>query len=92
LGKPGRIHPPDSPKRHHWGREFYIANALAKKMPGGGWTRHILAAARKYLLEQGRIVEARPRTHNTQLSLDGLNHEGVWISYTNNKKHALSGW
>src|SRR5262249_50865367 len=42
-------------KRHHWGRAFYIANAMASTMPGGGWTLRRLRDARKELIEEGYI-------------------------------------
>ncbi|MEO6582362.1 MAG: bifunctional DNA primase/polymerase [Sphingomicrobium sp.] len=43
--------------RHHWGRDFVVANAMAKIMPGGGWRRHRLASARRHLIEAGEIEE-----------------------------------
>lgn len=46
-------------KRHHWNREFYIANAMHETMPGGGWPRKRFAAARKRLLEAGEVEETR---------------------------------
>lgn len=43
-------------RRHHWGREFAVANAMAGTMPGGGWSRQRLAAARRRLEQVGEIV------------------------------------
>jgi hypothetical protein len=44
-------------KRHHWGRDFAVANAMADQL---GWTRKRFADARKILLERGylRVVRA----------------------------------
>jgi hypothetical protein len=42
-------------RRHHWGRAFVVANAMAATMPGGGWRRERFAAARKRLEEIGEI-------------------------------------
>ncbi|WP_295732879.1 bifunctional DNA primase/polymerase [uncultured Bartonella sp.] len=42
-------------KRFHWGREFYIADAMAPTMPKGGWTQKRLSAARKELLNRGIV-------------------------------------
>lgn len=47
-------------KRHHWGRQFVVANAMAEHMPKGGWTRQRLAAARRCLISIGHIIEVRP--------------------------------
>lgn len=47
-------------RRHHWGRDFVIANAMAEQMPGGGWRRHRFAAARQYLIDKGEVEEVRP--------------------------------
>lgn len=47
-------------RRHHWGREFVIANAMAETMPGAGWRRHRLAAARQRLLDLDMIEQVRP--------------------------------
>jgi hypothetical protein len=42
-------------RRHHWGRDFYLANEAANLMPGGGWTRKRFAAARSRLIELGYL-------------------------------------
>jgi hypothetical protein len=47
-------------KRHHWGRDFVVANAMAPIMPGGGWTLRRLQCARKTLVDQGYIELVRP--------------------------------
>lgn len=47
-------------RRYHWNREFVVANAMAETMPGGGWRRHRLAAARQRLVEKDIIEEVRP--------------------------------
>ncbi len=47
-------------RRHHWNRDFTIANEMADTMPGGGWTRKRLAAARKYLLDRGDVEMIHP--------------------------------
>ena len=31
-------------RRHHWGRNFYLANETCTLMPGGGWSRKRFAA------------------------------------------------
>jgi len=46
-------------RRHHWNRDFVIANAMAESMPGGGWTLRRFRDARLVLLELGRIELAR---------------------------------
>ena len=51
-------------RRHHWGREFVVANKMARRMPAGGWTRKRFAAARKALETRGYIVQIkRPSRH-----------------------------
>jgi hypothetical protein len=47
-------------RRRHWGREFFVANAMAESMPGGGWRRQRFAGARQRLLEGQVIEEVRP--------------------------------
>jgi hypothetical protein len=47
-------------KRHHWGRDFVVANAMAPSMPGGGWTLRRLQDARKTLVEEGYVELVRP--------------------------------
>jgi hypothetical protein len=42
-------------RRRHWGRPFVLSNAMAGSMPGGGWTRKRLAAARQRLEVAGKI-------------------------------------
>jgi hypothetical protein len=50
-------------RRHHWGRQFVCANAMAETMPGGGWTPKRFAAARRKLEEIGelRMIRAAGR-------------------------------
>lgn len=52
-------------RRHHWRRPFVVANAMAGIMPGGGWTRKRLAAARFYLLRTGEISLVRPASRGS---------------------------
>lgn len=47
-------------RRHHWGRDFVVANAMHETMPGGGWSRKRLAAARSWLEKTGEIKQVRP--------------------------------
>ncbi len=47
-------------RRHHWGRDFVVANGMAERMPKGGWRRQRLAAARQRLMDLGVIEEVRP--------------------------------
>jgi hypothetical protein len=51
-------------RRHHWGREFVVANGMHETMPAGGWRRHRFAAARKQLIELGEIVELTPASRH----------------------------
>lgn len=44
-------------KRHHWGRNFSVANGMAEDI---GWRRQRLASARLHLIECGHIEELRP--------------------------------
>lgn len=47
-------------RREHWGREtFCVANAMAAVMPGGPWTIKRFAAARRCLVQAGRLIEVR---------------------------------
>lgn len=46
-------------RRHHWRREFVIANAMAETMPCGGWRRQRFTTARRRLIELGTIEEVR---------------------------------
>jgi hypothetical protein len=39
-------------KRHHWGRDFAVANAMAEQL---GWTRKRFAVARNILLRRGLL-------------------------------------
>jgi len=47
-------------RRHHWGRDFVVANAMAEDMPGGGWARKRLAVARQHLEAIGELELVRP--------------------------------
>jgi hypothetical protein len=49
-------------RRHHWGREFYLANETCSLMPGGGWPRKRLAAARTRLIEGGYLNVVKAAT------------------------------
>jgi hypothetical protein len=46
-------------KRHHWGRDFVVANAMANTM---GWGEKRLARAREILIARGRIIQIRHAT------------------------------
>jgi hypothetical protein len=47
-------------RRHHWGRDFYLANETCDLMPGGGWPRKRLAGARSRLIEGGYLFVVKP--------------------------------
>jgi hypothetical protein len=47
-------------RRHHWGREFVVANEMAQHMPAGGWARKRFVAARRHLIEIGAIALVQP--------------------------------
>lgn len=47
-------------RRHNWGRDFLIANAMAAIMPEGGWRRQRLTAARQRLVDTGIVEQIRP--------------------------------
>jgi hypothetical protein len=49
-------------RRHHWGREFYLANETCTRMPGGGWCRKRFAGARSRLIEGGYLTVIREAT------------------------------
>ena len=49
-------------QRHNWGRDFALANETCALMPGGGWGRKRLAAARARLIEAGHLKVIRPAT------------------------------
>ena len=46
-------------RRHHWGREFKLANAIHDSL---GWTLRRFKVARKRLIESGEIVVVRGQT------------------------------
>jgi len=46
-------------RRHHWGREFKLANATHKSL---SWTLRRFKAARKRLIESGEIIVIRRQT------------------------------
>lgn len=46
-------------RRRHWGRNFFIANAMSAHMPGR-WTEKRLARARRDLVSAGKIEMVRP--------------------------------
>jgi hypothetical protein len=50
-------------RRHHWGRDFVVANAMKETMPGGGWRRQRFTAARALLEIRGslRLVRAHSK-------------------------------
>jgi hypothetical protein len=50
--------------RTHWGREFVVANAMAKIMTSKGWTVKRFASARKYLETRGHIKLVLPATRS----------------------------
>jgi hypothetical protein len=50
--------------RHHWGRPFVVANAMATIMPPKGWTTKRFASARKYLETRGHIKLVFPATRS----------------------------
>lgn len=47
-------------KRHHWGREFVVANAMHRSMPDGGWRRERFTATRARLEALGKILVVEP--------------------------------
>jgi hypothetical protein len=47
-------------ERHHWGREFVLANAMALTMPGGGWPLRRFQVARAKLIERKHVELVRP--------------------------------
>lgn len=50
-------------RRHHWGRDFVVANAMKESMPGGGWRRQRFTAARALLEFRGslRLIRAHSK-------------------------------
>jgi hypothetical protein len=52
-------------RRHHWGREFVVANAMATTMPPNGWPRKRFAETRSRLETYGEIeMVRRPKRHS----------------------------
>lgn len=49
-------------RRHHWGRDFYLANEACELMPGGGWPRKRFAATRSRLIESGHLHVVKEAT------------------------------
>jgi hypothetical protein len=68
-------------KRHHWGRDFVLANAMAE---GLGWPRRAFVHARNKLTELGQIVEVKPKGRRTP-ALYRLNQALPYL--VSNKKH-----
>ena len=56
-------------RRHHWGRDFVVANAMAETMPGGGWRRQRFANARALLEIRGSLHLIRAHSKATGPSL-----------------------
>jgi hypothetical protein len=53
-------------RRHHWGRDFYLANEACNLMPAGGWRRQRFTAARSRLIEGGYLSVVKPATFRPQ--------------------------
>lgn len=51
-------------QRHHWGREFTLANETCTLMPGGGWRRQRFTAARARLIHAGLLAVVKPASFN----------------------------
>jgi hypothetical protein len=49
-------------RRHHWGRDFYVANGMHTLLPG--WGKDRLVAARKWLAEEGFIIQVKKHSQN----------------------------
>jgi hypothetical protein len=56
-------------RRHHWGRDFRLANEACVLMPGGGWTRKRFAAARSPLIAAGHLIVVKPPSYNPPLPM-----------------------
>jgi hypothetical protein len=64
-------------RRHHWGRDFVVANAMAETMPGGGWRRQRFAAARALLEVRGALHLVRPHSKATGPALYRFTNEEI---------------
>jgi len=53
-------------RRHHWGRDFYLANEACSLMPGGGWRRQRFTATRSRLIEAGHLEVVKPAAFRPQ--------------------------
>ena len=49
-------------RRHHWGRDFCLANEACSLMPGGGWRRQRFTGARSRLINGGYFNVVKPAT------------------------------
>jgi Bifunctional DNA primase/polymerase, N-terminal len=49
-------------RRHHWRRDFALANETCALMPRDGWDRKRFAAARSRLIEAGYLIVVRAAT------------------------------
>lgn len=56
-------------RRHHWGRDFYLANEACDLMPGGGWRRQRFTAARSRLIDGGYLIVVKPASRRLKLSM-----------------------
>jgi hypothetical protein len=66
-------------KRHHWGRPFCIANSMASRMPGGGWSLRRLQDARKKLIKWGYVELVRAGGYRSP-PLYGVTKKGVRVN------------
>jgi Bifunctional DNA primase/polymerase, N-terminal/Primase C terminal 1 (PriCT-1) len=69
-------------RKHHWNRDFAVANVMAETMPGGPWARKRLARARSVLEQEGKIelVKAAgrgtgPSTYRWPKRVVEINHQ-----------------
>jgi hypothetical protein len=56
-------------RKHHWGRDFYLANEACELMPGGGWRRQRFTAARARLINGGHLMVVKPASKRLKLSM-----------------------
>jgi hypothetical protein len=87
-------------QRHHWGRDFTLANETGRLLPLSGskrgqvgWDRERFAGARQRLVEYGHLIVVQPasfklnRPMTCRLSSGGIPVYSAGVSAVNRNKH-----
>lgn len=85
-------------KRHHWGRDFVLANETAKLLPSklgkAGWKRERFTGARQRLIEYGYLIVVKPANQHRpmlcRLSSKDVSIQGARFSAPIRNRHPSS--